>query len=217
MSCGVWPIAKAAIAGVLVAATLVVAACSNPLEDAETAFLRGDYETAIRLIRPRADLGDADAQFALGVLYMRGLGVPENPSEAVQWYRKAADQGKVEAQTNLGLMYSEGLGVAKDYAGALKWFRLAAEAGDPDAQHNLGLAYELGQGVEADVVQAHAWYSLAASRYSDSDQQRRLEQEKAYGAHSIQSRDELAAKMTSAQIAEAEKLAREWKLKTKRP
>ena len=39
-----------------------------------------------------ADQGHALAQYAVGWLYERGRGVPEDDAEAVRWYRLAADQ-----------------------------------------------------------------------------------------------------------------------------
>jgi len=82
--------------------------------------------------------------------------------------------------------------VRGDYATALQLLRPLAEKGDPDAQINLGNMYFDGNGVPQDYVQAHKWFDLAGSRLY---------------------RDTLAAKMTPAQIAEAQKLAREWKPK----
>ncbi len=71
------------------------------------------------------------------------------------------------------------------------------------AQFALGSMYEKGQGVPQDYVQAHTWYNLAASRSppgTDRD-------------NAVKNRDIVAAKMTPAQIAEAQRLAREWKPK----
>ncbi len=48
----------------------------HPLEEAATAYDRGDYETAFRLMRTLAKQGDAFAQFNLGVMYGQGRGVP---------------------------------------------------------------------------------------------------------------------------------------------
>ena len=63
--------------------------------------------------------------------------------------------------------------------------------------------YERGQGVPQDYVQAHKWSNLAASRYLASEKESR---DKA-----VKNRDALAAKMTTAQIVDAQKIAREWK------
>ncbi len=86
-----------------------------------------------------------------------------------------------------------------DYATALRIFRQHADQGDANAQHNLGVMYEKGRGVTQDYVQAHMWYNLAARGLLIG----RV------------NRDLLAKQMTPAQIAEAQKLAREWKPKKK--
>ena len=121
------------------------------------------------------------------------------------WYRKAADQGRADAQFNLALMYANGQGVPQDHAEAMTWYRKAAEQGDAAAQLNLGVMYHVGQGVPQDYVQAHKWYNLAASRFPASDSEK--------AANAVKNRDAVTAKMTAAQIAEAQRLAREWKPK----
>ncbi len=68
-------------------------------DEAVAAYKRGDYATAIREWRPLAEQGNAKAQFNLGVMYDRGLGVPQDYAEAVKWYRKAAEQGHAGAQS----------------------------------------------------------------------------------------------------------------------
>ncbi len=129
----------------------------------EEAYLRGDYATAFKEFRPLAEQGDADAQFVLGTMYLRGRGVPQDYNEAVRWYRLAAAQGFTMAQYNLGVSYAKGRGVLEDY------------------------------------VQAYMWFSLAAAQG----------QELARTARGI-----LAKKVTPAQLAEAQRLAREWKPKS---
>ena len=119
---------------------------------------------------------------------------------ALRLLRPLAEQGHAGAQHNLGVMYHEGQGVPRDYAEALKWLRLAAEQGDADSQYNLGFMYGMGQGVARSRVQAHLWFSLAATRWPPGENRDRA----------INNRDVLARRMLPAQIAEAEKLAREW-------
>jgi uncharacterized protein len=119
---------------------------------------------------------------------------------SVDSLKERAAQGDAGAQYNLGVMYDKGQGVPQDYAEALMWYRLAAAQGDAEAQYRLGLVYSLGNGVPQDYVQAHKWFTLAAATFttpSERDQ-------------AVQARDRVAAKMTPAQIAEAQKLAREW-------
>jgi TPR repeat protein len=122
---------------------------------------------------------------------------------ALQLWRQLAAQGNAFAQTNLGFMYSSGKGVPQDLGEAAKWYRLAADQGNATAQSNLGSMYFSGEGVPQDYIQAHMWVNLAASRFPLSAKKDRDE-----AAHN---RDIVASKMTPAQIAEAEKLAREWK------
>jgi TPR repeat protein len=183
-------------------------AIAGPFEDATAAFNKGDYEAAMRLIRPLAEQGNVEAQFNLGVMYAQGKGVPQDYAQAAAWYRKAADQSDVRAQNNLGLMYDKGQGVPQDYAEAAAWYRKAADQGFAYAQHNLGALYRDGRGVPQDYVQAHMWLNLAAARFDASEKELR--------DRAAERRDQVAAKMTPAQIAEAQKLAREWKPKPQR-
>ena len=124
---------------------------------------RGDYATALSLLRPLADQGDVDAQFLLGFMYDDGEGVVQDRKEAVKWYRLAAAQGNAYAQLHLGLMYDNGRGgVPQDHKEAVKWFWLAAAQGNPSAQFRLGFMYDSGRGVVKDRKEAVMWYQLAA-------------------------------------------------------
>ena len=98
-------------------------------------------------------------------------------------------------------MYVNGQGVPQDYAEAVKWTRKAAEMGHASAQFNLGLMYNKGQGVPKDYVQAHKWFNLSTANNPE-----KINREKG-----VAGRDLVAGKMTPAQIAEAQKLARVWK------
>ncbi|MEK7349658.1 MAG: tetratricopeptide repeat protein, partial [Nitrospirota bacterium] len=113
---------------------------------------------------------------------------------------KAAVQEHAEAQANLGSLYDYARGGPQDFKMAVRWYRRSAEQGNDLAQRRLGLLYERGDGVQKDYVQAYMWYKVGAANGGKS------------GAIM---RDELAARMTSDQLAEAKKLAREWKPKPK--
>ena len=78
---------------------------------------------------------------------------------------------------------------------SLAQYERDAKQGRAEALYNLGLAYSTGQGVGIDMVAAHKWFNLAAVRG--------VEAAKGW-------RNQLAAEMTNGQIAEAQKLAREW-------
>ena len=83
----------------------------------------------------------------------------------------------------------------------MKWYREAAEQGFLKAQFALGSMYDRGRGVPQDYIEAHKWFNLAATQRSEVQEKAR------------ENRDLLEKRMTSAQIAEAQKLAREWKPK----
>jgi uncharacterized protein len=188
-------------AGGVLALAMFGAAMAGPLEDGQAAVRDGDYARAMQYFRVLADQGNSVAQNNLGFMYDQGLGVPRDYAQAVVWYRKAADQGDAAAQNNLGRMYVGGQGVPRDYAQAVVWLRKAAEQGNALGQVNLGTMYERGQGVPQDYAQAHMWYNLAASHAEDP----------ATREMAVKNRDDVATKMTPAQIAEAQRLASEWK------
>jgi uncharacterized protein len=114
---------------------------------------------------------------------------------------KAADQGNADAQVLLADMYYKGKGMAQDYGQALAWYRKAAKQEDAVAQTALGTIYHDGTGVPQDYVQSYMWFNLAAVDAQDV----------AARDTASKFRDELAASMTPDQIAEAQRLAREWK------
>ena len=156
---------------------------------------RGDYATALAEWRPLAEQGNASPQFNLALMYNQGWGVPQDHAEAAIWYRRAAAQGHPKAQYNLALMYDYGEGVALDDAEAVRLYLEAANQGHIGAQYNIGAMYFTGEGVAADYVQAYMWSSIAAALGDDE---------------SRQNRDIVARDMTSAEIAEAQSLARQW-------
>ena len=155
------PVAPAAAAASVVAA---------PLEEGNAAYMRGDYATAERLLRPLAEQGNAIAQFDLGGMYYHGRGVPQDYAAALTWYGRAADQGDARAENALGDMYSDGSGVPQDYAAALTWYRKSADQGHSSAEYNLGAMYENGGGVPQDYAEALKWFRLAAEQGDDRAQ-----------------------------------------------
>lgn len=94
------------------------------------AFRKGDYATAQAIWEPLAKSGDAAAQFNLGILYRRGLGVEPDNRQAMSWFERAAGRGHPTAQFNLGLIYERGIGVQRNRTAALRWYRRAAKS-DP--------------------------------------------------------------------------------------
>jgi TPR repeat protein len=191
--------------GLMLSFILPSPAITGQLEEGIAAYHAADYTTALRLLRPLADQGDPIAQSQLGVMFAEGRGLPRNYDDAIKWLRKAADQSNAFAQSQLGVLYAEGRGVPQNYEEAIKWYRKAADQGEASAQFNLGLSYQYGKGVPQDYVQAHKWANLAAARSLTS-------QPELHG-NAVKLRDFIAEKMTAAQIAEAQKLASEWRPK----
>jgi uncharacterized protein len=193
---------RATLTALLIWVAMEGAAVAAPFDVAYAAYLRGDYITALKLLRPLVDQGSADAQDLLAVMHFVGEGLPQNRVEAVRLYRLAAEQGNIHAQDALGFIYLDGVGVQQDYAEAAKWLRRAADQGNADAQFNLGGMYELGNGLPQNYVLADMWFDLVASERTRQ--------------YAIERRATIEKQMTPAQIAEARKLAREWKPKLER-
>lgn len=168
-----------------------------------------DYAEAMRWYRLAAEQGNARAQFNLGDMHEAGDGVPQDHAEAMRWYRLAAVQGHAEAQNRLGTLYQTGLGGLQDYGEAIRWYRLAAEQGNVSAMMQLGRFFD-GKDIDGrsafglitpehrelrDRKLAHKWYNLAAARGE---------------ADAVRQRNNLTSRMTPAEVAEAQTLAREW-------
>ena len=97
------------------------------------AYKLGDYSTALKEWKPLAEQGDANAQYNLGFMYDKGIGVLQDFTEAVKWYRLSAEQGFATAHTNLGVMYENGTGVLQDNVTAHMWYNIASANGHKKA------------------------------------------------------------------------------------
>ena len=153
-----------------------------------------DFPTQMML----AEQGDADAQTNIGFIYGAGRGVMQDYVAAFRWFYRAAVQGHAKGQNALGTMYASAQGVPQDYNSALYWYREAADQGDAEAQYNLGVMYRDGKGVKQNSVAAYKWFGLAAGTGNASAKRQR---------------DTLAATMSTAQVAEAQRLASLWRKK----
>jgi uncharacterized protein len=123
----------------------------------------------------------------------------------VECLHQEADQGDQISQFLLASVYFSGRGAPQNYAEASKWYLRAANQGNSGAQFFLGVMYAKGKGVPKDLVRAHMWLNLAAA------------QELPDGAFdAAEARHKVDGQMTSAQIAEAQELASEFKPKPER-
>lgn len=159
------------------------------------AFNSAEYDVALAEWQVLADEGNSEGQFGMGLLHANGFGVALDDAEALKWYSLAADQGHAEAMCHIAVMHANGWGVPQSDTEAFRWYSLAAEEGVTTAQ--IGLARMLSDGYfeNQDNVQAHKWYSIAAELGDTT---------------AIVDLEDLAAKMSDAEIQEAVLDANGW-------
>jgi TPR repeat protein len=64
----------------------------------KSAFAAGNKTQALGLFKQSADAGNPEAQYQLGVMYMKGWGVDASPEEAYRWFGRAEKSGNVQAK-----------------------------------------------------------------------------------------------------------------------
>lgn len=176
-------------------AVAVPVAYSQNDDPAMADYRDGDYAEAIAGWTPRANAGEADAQYWLGQVYYQGKGVPQDFTAAMDWFRKAARQGHDYGQYWMGRMYEDGSGVAPNYANAAFWYVKACDQNVTLACFHLGGLYERGgAGLPRDLVQAYEAYELGvmaipSNSYVFDDV--------------VAARDAVAARLTPAQLSTA--------------
>ncbi|WP_455207625.1 tetratricopeptide repeat protein [Kaarinaea lacus] len=111
---------------------------------------------------PKAEAGDAEAQYDIATMYEKGNGVAKDMEKAFEWFTKAAKQGSDKAAYKVGYSFLRGEGVAQDDAKALQWLNVAADHNNVRAYYYLGSIYEKGRGVPENLEAALRWYTRAA-------------------------------------------------------
>lgn len=177
---------------------------AGPFEDGAAANKAGDYQKAIELWLPLAKRGQAKAQFAIGIMYKTGRGVPKDNLEATEWFTRSAEGGDMAAQFELGSDYGAGRGIAQNYILSAKWLRRAANQGDKLSQLMLGGIYAKGLGVQRDLIESLKWLIIAA-------QGNTMFHDKA-----VENGNIVSELMNSAEIVQAQKLAFQWRSKIER-
>jgi Sel1 repeat len=124
------------------------------------------------------------------------LAFPPAGTKDLSTLQTQANQGIAEAQNGLGELYAKGKGMPQDYVQARAWYEKAAAQGHPHAQNNLAELYFAGLGVPQDLVRAYMWVDLAAGHMKGEDHKQ-----------AVENRDDVAQRMTPAQITEAKRLA----------
>lgn len=127
---------------------------------------------------------------------------PPAGSKDLQTLQTQANQGIAEAQNGLGELYAKGKGMPQDYVQARAWYEKAAAQGHPHAQNNLAELYFAGLGVPQDLVRAYMWVDLAAGHMKGEDHKQ-----------AVENRDDVAQRMTPAQITEAKRLSEQCRSK----
>lgn len=94
------------------------------------------------------------AMYHLGLMYVRGQGVPQDNRRAVHWLQRAAQLGQTDAVYSLGIMTLDGHGIERDVQVAIGLFRRAADQGHANAMLNLAFIYNTGREVERDDLKA---------------------------------------------------------------
>lgn len=155
-----------------------------------------DEKQAMQWFRAGAEEGHAACQFLLAQCFDAGTGTTKDQVQAVEWFRRSAETGLADAQFKLGHHLFFGCGVAKNSQEGVKWLQRAAAQGHADAQSSLAFCYKQGDGIAKDYVEAYKWANLAQVQ----------ESELARGVL-----NDLEKRMTQSQIAEAQKLSREFK------
>ncbi|WP_201860648.1 SEL1-like repeat protein [Microvirga soli] len=155
-----------------------------------------DAAAAVRLFERASQAGLPPAQERLAGMFEKGLGVGRDLKQAVSWYERAAQGGHVRAMHNLATLLASGAHAKPDYVTALRWYTEAAEAGFRDSQFNTGLLLTRGIGSKPNLPGAFQWFSVAAAQGD---------------AEAARKRDELAARLTPADLKNAKAAADQWR------
>lgn len=153
-----------------------------------------------------SQLGDANAQYVLGVDYTFGGALPTNTEAGIRWLRAASEQGWVGAQGMLGyLLVSGNKHVPRNPAEGVQWAEKAAAGHNPFGYYALGIAYQRGLGGKA-VDPTKAWYNFAAAQHTDTNHQLAhvahvaVHLSEVGGKLSVQELDQLQAEVSKIQL-----------------
>lgn len=137
-------------------------------------YIAQDQVAGLKWLRKAAAQNHPEAQYNIGLAYLRGLGVVQSRDKALPWFRRAADGGEVNAQGIIGeVLYWGADGIAKHPEEGIKFLRPAAKHGIARAQHCLGHAYFHGKVVPKDLRAAFLWWQKA-SKQGNADSQYNL-------------------------------------------
>lgn len=141
------------------AAVLLLAAATPLIAQAQQ---RPDPVTEHREMRARAEAGEAEAMWELGMMLLNGHGAPKDEAAAYRWVRAAGEAGFENGMISTAVMLALGQGTPKDPAQAREWYRKAAERhGSAHALRGLGGMLLTGEGGPTDLTRGLAYLELA--------------------------------------------------------
>lgn len=192
----------------------------------------------VRALRAKAEDGDAQSSYRMGMRYHVGRDLKQDYAEANEWFALAANQGHVRAMYMYGTSLYVGRGVPRDFGKGVNWLRKAALKGHSRAQYHLAEAYRTGKGGVADLAWSARWLGRSAQQGYNRAQfllggayaagiglpENNIESlkwlklaEEAGHKRAADLGKKIAAKMTAADIARAGTLAAAWTKPEKTP
>lgn len=169
--CGTRPASSYLMAVLLGIALSVFASVQAASFDAgQKCFDKKDYECAVDHWYSLASAGNAEAQFAIGRMYWRGIGVEKDYAAALAWYEQAADASYEPALLALGEAYTAGEGILPLPKKTYYWYKQAAQRGSAEGMRRFGQLFEQGYAAPVDLKQALSWYEKAAKAGNEAAQ-----------------------------------------------
>lgn len=121
-------------------------------------------EEIVKLLQLAEANVDQEAMRILGVLYQKGLIVPQDLEKSFRYFKSSSELGNIHAQMNLGFCYLNGLGTQKDLKKAIYWYTKSADAGNADALQSLSQFYLKGVGTEINLQKAYSLIKESAEK-----------------------------------------------------
>lgn len=127
--------------------------------------LPADRDQALLWLEKAAQQGSAQAQLALGLVFLDGDGsVKANPIHAVQWLEKAAEQGEMQSLEMLLTLYKNGGLIQADETKFAHWAEKGAALDNVNALYELGELYRIGKHKPQNMETAFKLFKQAADK-----------------------------------------------------
>lgn len=120
-----------------------------------------DIRLVFELLTKSANLGNAEALYAIGTWYLRGRFVKKAPATAVGYLLKAAEGNHAPAYYDLAVCYEKGVGIQKDHKKAFSCYLNAALFGDKQSLYEVGRCFYYGVGIPKNLSVANIWLKHA--------------------------------------------------------